>query len=248
VLDPACGLYVEEVARRLRAVLEGDLIGVYVHGSATTGEFVPSRSDVDVLVVCSRRLADAEKATIGRELSERRVPCPGVGLELSVITQETATEPAGAPPFELHLTTAVDDRNVVDGAGHSGDPDLLAHFAMTRAGGIAITGPEPADVFGPVPRDALLRSFAGDLEWALEKGKHGYAVLNACRALRFLEEDVLCSKIEGGEWVRTRAGDARLVEAALARQRGADIAPDPEAARAFVRSIRAKLLAAAGDA
>ena len=222
---------------------------MYVHGSAAMGGFVPSRSDVDVLAVCARHLAAEEKTAVAHELSESRLPCPGVGLELSVITRETAREPAGdAPPFELHAATAADEPKVVDGTRGSGDPDLLAHVAMTRAAGIAVLGPEPAGVFGPVPRRALLRSSAEDLQWALDRGTHAYAVLNACRAMRFLDEDAVCSKIEGASWALARGADPHVIEAALARQRGADVAPNPQAAKAFVQSIRAALLAAAEQA
>ena len=43
--------YVVEVGRRLSTAVGEDLVGVYLHGSAAMGAFVPSRSDVDILAV-----------------------------------------------------------------------------------------------------------------------------------------------------------------------------------------------------
>ena len=54
----------------------------------------------------------------------------------------------------------------------------------------------------------VVRAFAGELRWAAERASPSYQVLNACRAWRFLDEDVLCSKTAGGEWALQRVRDA----------------------------------------
>jgi hypothetical protein len=64
-------------------------------------------------------------------------------------------------------------------------------------------------------------------------GNFAYRVLNACRAWRYLEDDVLGSKVESGRWARLRLVDTELpgagalVDAAVAAQLG--LAPMPDA-------------------
>jgi predicted nucleotidyltransferase len=74
-----------------------DLVGVYLHGSAAMGAFVPTRSDVDVLVVAQGPLSAPTKAAVADALSESSLPCPDVGLEMSVVTLESARTPSDAP-------------------------------------------------------------------------------------------------------------------------------------------------------
>src|SRR5438093_12022741 len=136
--------YVAEVARRLAAALGDAVVGVYLHGSAAMGAFVPSRSDVDVLAVTRDTLAASVKKAVAEELSEVALRCPGVGLEMSIVTLESAQTPSDSPAFELHLNTQ--GHRVVNGDGHAGDPDLVAHFAMARTRGVALLGPPVKDV------------------------------------------------------------------------------------------------------
>jgi hypothetical protein len=75
-------------------------------------------------------------------------------------------------------------------------------------------------------------------------------VLTACRAWRFLDEDLLDSKVGAGEWARPKLPDPGLVDAALAAQRG--LAPMPAsaaemaAADRFVATVLDRFREAAG--
>ncbi len=237
--------YLKDVAERLSSGLADTLVAVYLHGSAAMDAFVPTRSDVDVLVVTDRPVGASAKSALAESLSESSLPCPGVGLELSIVTSLAARTPSDVPAFELHLATQ--GERVVDGDGLPGDPDLVAHFAMTRVRGVALFGPPPDQVLSPIDRSRLLRVLADDLTWALEQGLGGYAVLNACRALRFAREGTLCSKPEGGAWaVANGVGDRASIEAALRRQAGSDEIVDLAAATPTVERAREELLAAVG--
>jgi aminoglycoside adenylyltransferase-like protein len=87
---------------------------------------------------------------------------------------------------------------------------------------------------------------AGELRWAEEHAEWGNGVLNACQNLRFLEEGVIGSKVEGARWARSRVEDPSLVDAAL-EHRGVRDAREVErgAARRFLRHARERLLNAA---
>jgi hypothetical protein len=75
-------------------------------------------------------------------------------------------------------------------------------------------------VFAPVPRRWLLRGMERELAWAREHAPAEYQVLNACRAWRFADEDVLGSKLDGGRWARKRLDDPGVVDLAIARRSG----------------------------
>jgi hypothetical protein len=234
--------YLDEIVRELSAAIGGDLVAVYLHGSAAMGEFVPSRSDVDVLVVARDGLTAATKEAAADAMHHTGIPCPGAGgLELSIVTRASARTPADRPRFELHVATQ--DGTTDPGTGDAGDADLVAHFAMTRAHGIALAGPPAAHVIAPVERPRLLRAFADDLAWAIDHGLTGYAVLNACRATRFARDGTLFSKPAGGRWALVHGvGDSEVVAAALDRQAGADRAIDAEAASRLAAAARTELL------
>ncbi|TDC19665.1 DUF4111 domain-containing protein [Streptomyces sp. 8K308] len=224
--------YVEDIAASLAAV-RADLVGVYLHGSAVLGGFDAARSDVDVLVVVSEPGEGAARRRMGEAIAATAARCPGAGLELSVITAATARE-LGDCPFEVHVNTTGAEPVIVPGAGPGGDLDLVLHAAVCRERGRAVLGPPPAEVFGSPPRQRILAAMAADLRWAIDGGQAAYAVLNACRAVRFAEESRLCSKVDGARWYLARHPDAATVTAALARHGGDGPGPSGERALAFV--------------
>jgi streptomycin 3"-adenylyltransferase len=236
--------YLDRLVRRLRGRLADHIVGIYLHGSGSMDAFVPSRSDVDVLVVVDASLTDEVKALIADDLSPRSLPCRGVGLELAIVDAASLTQVADAPAFELQLDMHDGhSERVIDGTGHDGDPDLLAHYATAKAHGITVFGPPAISLFPPIDRELLIRTFVSDLAWGLEHGHAGYAVLNACRALRFAREGVLSSKPEGGAWaIEQGVGDRATIEAALRRQAGADEDVDASAAETFVGDVRRELV------
>jgi Domain of unknown function (DUF4111)/Nucleotidyltransferase domain len=230
--------YLADLTQRFEDVLGEGLVGVYVHGSLALGDFSPERSDVDVVAVVGRPLSPSEKEVI----AEVARSCPATGgLELHVVHECTITA-VEAPHFELHVS----GERVVDGSGHPGDTDLPMHFAVLHEHGRALVGPPPATLFPPIPRALLLRGFASELRWAEDHASPSYQVLNACRALRFLEEGILCSKLEGAEWARSRGLHAALVDAAIGHRRGVTAAQlNAERATELLREVRRRLVAAA---
>ena len=252
-MDARSERYGADVAAALAGVLGPDLTGVYLHGSAVLGGFDARRSDVDILVVSEGAMTAGQQAAAAEALSEERLPCPAAGLELSVVTLAAARHPVARPAFELHLTTEPEDRKVVDGHGHGGDPDLVLHFAVCRAAGRRLGPGRPADqVFAPVPGELVRAQLAAELRWAIglrwaielrggaELYPGEYAVLNACRAWRYAVDGTLVSKIDGGEWALSRVPgpDRELISTALARQRCQPAAGlDPASVMRFVEEV-----------
>jgi hypothetical protein len=90
---------------------------------------------------------------------------------------------------------------------------------------------------------------AGQLAWGIGHASEVYAVLNACRALIYLTDGTIVSKIAGGEAVLRRgAGPAEVIRRALGQQGGTEPGQPPAAdAAGFVLATAAALRSAAGE-
>jgi hypothetical protein len=248
---PSVLAYAQNLTDRLRAVPGGQLQAAYLHGSAAMGGWVRGRSDIDLLLVAAARPGSAAVAAIGRALLAAAAVCPGRELECSVVTGAQAGRPAAPWPFVLHVAAGPGSpgRVVRPGPRAPGDPDLLMHYAVCRAAGWPVCGPPPGELIGVVPRGAILGYLAGELRWGIAHAPEAYAVLNACRALIYLADGQIVSKIAGGEAaLRRAAGPAAVIQRALRQQRGSEPdRPPAENAIAFVQAAAAALGAAAGE-
>jgi len=243
--------YAERLAAAVAAVIGGQLVAAYLHGSAALGGWVASRSDVDVLFVVADDVTEAAIAAIADVLAQP-AECPGRGLEYSVVTRSQAALPAPPWPFVLHAGFGHGGPGLVTGGSMAGDSDLLMHYAVIRSAGIALAGPPPGAVIGPVSRPVILAYLAGELAWGLANAPECYAVLNACRAQVYLEENRIVSKVAGGLAALERgSGPAALIRRALDQQqaRVPERRPGPAAA-AFASKVATALNAAlaGGDA
>ncbi|MHB1596140.1 MAG: aminoglycoside adenylyltransferase domain-containing protein [Streptosporangiaceae bacterium] len=242
--------YARVAAARLAERAGPALLAAYLHGSAVLGGWTAARSDVDLLFVMEDNAAPADLAAIGAALSDAG-PGPGRGLESSAVTASQVARPASPWPFIWHARSAAVARiQVIAGAGSVGDPDLLMHYAVARAAGLAVLGPPPAAVIGPVPRPVILGYLADELGWGLANAAECYAVLNACRALAFLADGQIVSKVAGGRAVlASGSAPADLVGRSLDQQRGAvpERAAAPDAIRYVTGVIRALRAAAASE-
>ena len=157
----------------------GDAVrGIVLHGSAVRGGLRPD-SDLDLLVVTTRRLTPTEQrgligALLERSRSPERPDLPR-HLELTLIV-EADVRPWRYPP-RLELQYGDWWRPEFEAGRmtpwHSPDPDLAIVLTAARADGRSIVGPPPAELFEPVPRadlehaltavlPALLVDLAGD--------------------------------------------------------------------------------------
>jgi streptomycin 3"-adenylyltransferase len=243
--------YARALTGQLMVMPDGVLQAAYLHGSAALGGWVPGRSDVDMLFVAADGVSSAAVTRMGEVLCEGAGRCPGRELECSVVTVAQARQPAPPWPFVLHVAArpGTPGRTVRPDSPSVGDPDLLMHYAVCRAAGWPVCGPPPQDLIGVVPCRAILDYLAGELGWGIEHAPEAYAVLNACRALIYLTDQQIVSKIAGGKAALSRGtGPADVIERALAQQRG--IEPDqPPASDAvsFVLATAAMLRSAAAD-
>lgn len=243
--------YVRELTGQLIAVSGGVLQAAYLHGSAVLGGWVPGRSDVDMLFVTADGIGSGVVERMGQALYEAAGRCPGRELECSVVTVAQAGQPAPPWPFVLHVAAGPGEpgRVVHPGGRSPGDADLLMRYAVCRTASWPVFGPPAGELIGVVPRRVILDHLAGQLAWGIEHASEAYVVLNACRALIYLTDGTIVSKIAGGEAVLSSgAGPAEVIRRALGQQRGTEPGQPPAAdAVGFVLATAAALRSAAGE-
>jgi hypothetical protein len=227
-----------EVGRALVDTLGEDLVAVYLHGSAVLGGFRWERSDLDLLALSRTALSDQQFERVVGAL----IPLcyPANGLEFTLMTAGEASQPElPAPRFQLHLTTggwnAV--RNVVDGRLREGDRDLVLHLAVCREHGHVIVGPPAHASLAALPEQAVESAMRDEIGWARENGPPEYLVLTSARAWLFFATHRIASKIDAGVWAAAHDAEPAVIEAALARQRGAPVAIPTDDAERFAERV-----------
>jgi hypothetical protein len=104
----------------------------------------------------------------------------------------------------------------------------------------------PRTVFADVPRPVLLTAMSESMAWHRAHQKATlYSVLNACRAWRFAEEDILGSKLEGATWARTRSPDTDVIDTAVALRHGVSAVLDQVVGDTLVSTATTHLRSAA---
>lgn len=95
--------YLDELARRIAAALPVKAVAPI--GSWSRGEYVPGRSDLDVVAVAAVPVTDAQREAIVAACEHDALPCPATKLELVIY------EPDGAT-VALNLNTGRDGTTV----------------------------------------------------------------------------------------------------------------------------------------
>ena len=148
-----------------------------------------------------------------------------------MVTISAARAPQSPWPFLLHVVAGHESAaaKVVHGGGLAGDRDLLMHYAVCREAGWPAAGPPARELIGLIPRAMILGYLADEMDWGMANAPEAYTVLNACRAMIFLTDDAIVSKIAGGETALARGtGPASVIRRALGQQRG-ELADQPPA-------------------
>ena len=200
---------IQDLLKRLvnnfRETLGENLVGFYVHGSLAMGCFNPLTSHVDFLVVVHVPLDVETKRAIFAFTLELAKDAPEKGLEFSIVLRQYTQHFVFPTPFELHLSPAWYDGSSsgeIDLTPLRTDPDLAAHFMITRIFGCCLFGEPIAVVFGEVPEQHYWAALVYDLEGILpEIGLNPvYNILNVCRIIAYKQEKRVLSKLEGGRW------------------------------------------------
>ena len=202
---------VNEILDQVRAIfthtLQAGLTGIYLHGSLAFNCFTWENSDIDFLTVVNADLTHPEKTAIIKSLLELNGQAPPKGIEMSIVSEEHCRNFTYPTPFLLHFSNAhkaacEKDLDAFCRTMNGTDKDLAAHFTVIRSVGISLCGKPIREVFAQVPKEHYLDSVKCDIENAETEIAENpvYTVLNLCRTLAYIREDLILSKKQGGEW------------------------------------------------
>ncbi|WP_454190123.1 aminoglycoside adenylyltransferase domain-containing protein [Paenibacillus sp. Marseille-Q7038] len=196
----------DQVVHLFQEEFQKSLIGIYLHGSMAMGCFHPDHSDLDILVIVKKgQSRDTYKRIASGLIRIEEELHLAKGIELSVVLEKYTEEFVYPTPFEFHYSLAHKEKYKADPdylCGGYGDTDLAAHFVVIYHRGIVLYGKSIRDVFTAIDKSYFIASIQSDVDEATEGiiKNPVYYVLNLCRALLFLKEEVVSSKREGGEW------------------------------------------------
>lgn len=190
-----------------RKILQKNLAGVYLHGSAVMGCFNKEKSDIDLLVVVNDEISDEIKKQYMDMVVLLNKDASGKGIEMSIVRKVVCKPFVYPTPFELHFSVAhlgwynTDPLDYV-AKMKGNDKDLAAHFTIIYHKGKCLYGEEIKDIFENVNEKFYFDSIWNDVEDAEDKILENptYIILNLCRVLAYMKDRAILSKYEGGKW------------------------------------------------
>ena len=217
--DDAARPILAQLTKGLRSILREKLVGIYLYGSLITGDFAPGISDIDLVVVLTDALDEADFESL-HQLHQRivaRQPAWHDRLELAYISQNalstfrSQTSAIGiiSPGEPFHLLEA--------GA------DWLISWYKLREDGVALLGPPIQSLIDEIPKQAYLkavgehiRHYRDSVKKPHNKQALSYIVLTVARGLYTLAQGEPPSKVQAARWARQRYPQwAELLENAL---------------------------------
>lgn len=212
------------------AVLGNQLVGMYLYGSLSSGDFNPETSDIDFLIVTTSSLPN--KAIADLETMHHRLWKSGLKwaskLEGSYIPKRDIRrhDPRSGP-----CPTVNEGQFYLDQRGS----DWIIQRHVIREQGLVLAGPDPKTLIDPVSPNDIRRAVKGVLQewwfpmlenpaWLENHGAeyHAFAILTMCRALHSLEHGIIVSKPEAARWAQEGLGKewSQVIERALATRPG----------------------------
>ena len=76
---------INDFAMRSKEILQDNLVGVYLHGSAVMGCFNPLKSDLDFIIVVEKPMSDDVKRTFMDMVIEYNEFAPAKGIDMSIV-------------------------------------------------------------------------------------------------------------------------------------------------------------------
>ena len=240
--------YADTLAHASSRALGNGLAAVILHGSLMLGDYLPGRSDIDLLLIVADRLTDARVAALAKAVGRQRPRAP-VAVDIRLVTRTAAGSPSPLPFMEAYARIKGPERRTHIEARDRHERDLAVEFSVCRAHGRSLLGAPPGELIGRVPDPWVLD--AGDAQladWQAIGDDPPYAqltVLSACRVWRFAEERRHSSKDAAGLWALRRDPSLQVVRDAL-HQRHGDPGPTIDHAQIYdlLALVRSRVAAA----
>jgi predicted nucleotidyltransferase len=192
-VKPTCYKVVNDLLSELLAdiqhVLGKRLIGLYLYGSATAGDFDVDLSDIDLLAAVSSDITETEFTKLEEMHNNfaQRHPWWRDRIEVAYFSLH-GLQTFKAERSQIVVISPGEPLNVHD-AGH----DWLINWYVIQENGIAIFGPDPRNLIPQISKDeyiewvkkqtALWTERAKVYDEQSPRGSVAYAVLTMCRAM-----------------------------------------------------------------
>jgi len=243
--NPMTSHALAHVRESVADIVGGELVAMYVVGSTAQHDRVTG-SDLDLLVVVT---STPQRPWLAQLAEAVVVAAKRLGERVELVVQDAAAVAHPHYPMPYVLNVNADPGPEAEPLVRtSGDPPhwFFLDAAMAREHALPLHGPKAAEVLGEPSRADVARAIVDALDWhAATPAQQGNAVLNACRAWRFLAGAGWSSKTQAGQWAVPRWDDP-VIERALAARRGQTPTPtmDPGQVDRLHHHVRALALAA----
>jgi predicted nucleotidyltransferase len=191
----------------VQAILREKLVGFYLFGSLSQGDFDPDSSDVDFLVVTTEELSGPVLDDL-REMHARIAASDNPyarRLEGSYTPRDAVRR--YDPRNAVHPTIGV-DWNFGVGLHES---NWIFEYHIVREHGVVLWGPTPKTLIDPVSPSELRAAVCKQLrsawvprltalEWLRPRHYQAFAILTLCRALYTLTYGTVVSKPRAAAW------------------------------------------------
>lgn len=230
--EPEIEPLLQTLLARQQTILHARLVGLYLYGSAVTGDFTPGISDVDLLAVLAAPLRDAEFDALQAMHLALIDRYPGWQERLEVLyypTQALRTFRQTSSP--LAVISPGEPFNVKP-AG----TDWLMNWYFVREWGSTLYGPHPATLIDPIDHAEFLDAVAEHaqhwpawIEPMRDDCKYqAYGVLTMCRSVYTLHHGEQVSKQRAAHWAAHQwPAWAALILRALAWRSAPQVDADP---------------------
>ena len=203
---PAIDLLLQTLVERARGILRQRYLGAYLYGSLVTGDFNPSTSDIDFMILTSE-LPSSEQIQALESLHQK----------LWIAGDKWAEKLEGAyvpeDVIRRHVAHASPVPAVNEGRFYLAPlgSDWLFQRAVLRRPEARLDGPDLSKIIAPVQRQQLqaaLREvligwwqpFLDHHERLDRPGYQPFAVFSMCRALHFSATGEIASKVASAQW------------------------------------------------
>jgi hypothetical protein len=212
------------------AILGSQMVGMYLYGSLSSGDFNPQSSDIDFAVITETIL----EPKIVSALEKMHVEIWASGSKWA-----SKLEGAYAPKslIRRHNPVGPPCPSVNEGRFYLAQlgSDWLIQRHIMRECGVILSGPGPKTLIDPVSPADIRQAVRGVLDewwfpmlanpsWLREHGSeyHAYTVISMCRALHALRHGDIVSKPAAAKWAQSEFNSQwnALIEKALAAQAG----------------------------
>jgi predicted nucleotidyltransferase len=208
---PEINSLITDLVQGILSVLNTDLVGIYLFGSLSYGDFNPDSSDIDLSIILQQPLLGDHLLEIKHlhQIIEEKYPRWAKRIETSYTPLEMFS--SILPPKQPRPYYG---EGIFYDEAHYGHEWIINNYLL-REFGITLFGKEAKTLIQPIDieevQKACIRDLfkewqpkISDLEWLSDGHYQSYIVLNLCRILYTIHTADALSKKVAAQWVKTQ--------------------------------------------